>query len=496
METTMDLALQPKMFIGGALTAAASASVEQVINPATEDILGEAPVGGLDDAGAALAAAQDSFSSGPWRRMTQLQRNETMRRFHDALARRKEQIVQLLIAEAGATIALANGPQWTYGMKHFSYALEAAAGNFSKLSIPELTASGDGRKILGTSIVRHDPVGVVAAITPYNYPFLLNIVKIMPALIMGNSVILKPSPYTPFSALVLANAAIEAGLPDGVLNIITGGKEVGAMLTTDKRVKLISFTGSDAVGASIMAQAAPTLKRLVLELGGKSAMIVRADADLDQAVAAGLSGFTSHCGQGCALMTRHLVHNSIRKSYVEKLKARAESMTLGDPADPATQMGPLIRASQRDRVEHYVQAGVDSGAKLVAGGKRPPGLTRGFFYEPTLFDDVDNKATIAQDEIFGPVGCVIGFDTDEEAIRIANDSEFGLAASVYSADAGRAYEILLEINTGRGAINGGAGTQLSDEPFGGNQRSGFGRENGTEGLLEFTNANAISFHAA
>jgi acyl-CoA reductase-like NAD-dependent aldehyde dehydrogenase len=492
----MELALQTKMFIGGAFTAGASGAVEPVINPATEAVIGEAPVGTMADVEAALAAAQDSFANGPWRRMSPRQRVEKMQAFYDALERRKEAIVRLLIAEVGATVALANGAQWANGMKHFRFYLENAGQDFTKLSRPELTAGANGLKILGTSVVRRDPVGVVAAITPYNYPFMLNMVKVVPALLMGNSVVLKPSPYTPFSALLFGDAAVEAGLPEGVLNVITGGKDVGEALTTDKRVKLVTFTGSDMVGAAIMAQAAPTLKRLLLELGGKSAMIVRADADLDKAAAAGLSGFTSHTGQGCALMTRHLVHNSVRRAYVEKLKALAEAVVVGDPSDPRTRMGPLIRAAARDRVESYVQHGLDSGAKLVSGGKRPAHLSKGFFFEPTFFDDVDNTSKIAQDEIFGPIGTVIGFDSDEEAIGIANDSEFALAASIFSADAGRAYEIVQQIGTGRAAINGGSGTQLSDEPFGGNGRSGYGRENGIEGLLEFTNANAISFHAA
>jgi acyl-CoA reductase-like NAD-dependent aldehyde dehydrogenase len=324
---------------------------------------------------------------------------------------------------------------------------------------------------------------------------MLNLVKVVPALLMGNTAVLKPSPYTPFAALLFGDIAREAGLPEGVLNVITGGKDVGEALTTDKRVKLITFTGSDMVGAAIMGQAAPTLKRLLLELGGKSALIVRPDANVDQAVVAGLRGFTSHCGQGCALMTRQLVHNSIRAQYVEKLKAAATKVVIGNPADAATEMGPLIRETARERIERYVQYGLDSGATLAHGGKRPGHMNKGYFFEPTFFDNVDNSSRIAQEEIFGPIGVVIGYDSDEEAIRIANDSEFALACQILSADAGRAYEMAQQISTGRCAINGGAGTQLSDEPFGGNGRSGFGRENGIEGLLEFTNANAISFHA-
>jgi acyl-CoA reductase-like NAD-dependent aldehyde dehydrogenase len=285
-------------------------------------------------------------------------------------------------------------------------------------------------------------------------------------------------------------------LPDGVLNIVTGGKDVGEALTTDRRIGLVTFTGSDSVGAMIMAQAAPTLKRMLLELGGKSALIVRADADLDRAAAAGLGGFTSHSGQGCALLTRHLVHNSVRAAYVEKVSAMVARIKLGDPANPATTMGPLIREVQRARVEHYVQAGIDSGARLVTGGRRPGDLKRGFFFKPTLFDDVDNRSSLAQEEVFGPIGAVIGFDSDEEAIEFANDSQFGLSGAVFSADAGRAYEIALEIRSGGVAINGGAGTMLSAAPFGGNGRSGYGRENGVEGLKEYTNSKSVSFHAA
>ena len=491
----MYLNLQTKMFIGGNYVSG-SAGTEGVINPATEEVFAEAPVGSLDDAKAAVAAAHEAFKSGPWRRLSRFERIEYMRKFYDALERRKADIIPLLIAEVGATVALANGAQWATGMKHFRFYLEAAAQDFTKLSRPEVSPVAGGRKWLGSSVVRYDPVGVVTAITPYNYPFMLNLVKVVPALLMGNTAVLKPSPYTPFSALILGDIARETGLPEGVLNIITGGLDVAEYITSDPRVRLVTFTGSDMVGAAIAAQAAPTLKRLLLELGGKSAMIVRPDADLKTAINTGLRGFSSHSGQGCALNTRHLVHNSIRAEYVAGLKEAAERVVVGNPADPKTEMGPLIRGVARDRAEKYTQIGLDGGAKLVTGGKRPDHLPKGFFFQPTFFDDVDNSSRIAQEEIFGPIACVIGYDTDEEAIRIANDSEFALACYILSADAGTAYEMAQQIDTGRCAINGGAGTQLSDEPFGGNLRSGHGRENGIEGLLEFTNANAISFHAA
>ncbi|MDR7103713.1 aldehyde dehydrogenase family protein [Croceicoccus sp. BE223] len=486
----MTLNLQTRLYIGGEFVDG-GAGTEDVINPATEEIIGKAPLGSMENAEDAVAAAYDAFRHGPWPKLTRYERIDYMKKFYAALEARKDQIVPLLIAEAGATYSLANGAQWQTGMKHFRYYTERAAEDLTKMSRPEVTGS-----ILGTSVVRYDPVGVVSVITPYNYPFMLNLVKSVPALLMGNTVILKPSPYTPFAATLFGDIAHEAGLPKGVFNVMTGGLEVSQFLTSDKRINLITFTGSDTVGAAIMQQAAPTLKRLILELGGKSAMIVRPDANLDAAVNQGLRGFTSHCGQGCALNTRQLVHNSIRGEYVARLKEEAAKVVIGNPADASTEMGPMIRKVAQERAEKYTQIGIDSGAKLMSGGKKPAHLDKGFYFEPTFFDDVDNKSQIAQEEIFGPIACVIGYDTDEEAIELANDSEFALACYFHSKDVGRAYEMAQQIHTGRCAINGGAGTQLSDEPFGGNLRSGFGRENGIEGLIEFTNANAISFHAA
>jgi aldehyde dehydrogenase (NAD+) len=489
----MSLILQSKMYIGGAFVA--GDTMAPVINPATEAVIGEAPVGSIADVDAAIAAARRAFDTGPWPRMARQQRVAAMQRFHDALAARADAICALIVAEAGATLGLTRGAQYGLPMKHFRYFLDAAGRDFTRLSQPELTPGADGRKTLGTSIVRYEPVGVVAAITPYNYPYMLNLMKIVPALLMGNTMVLKPSPFTPFEALLLGDAALEAGLPDGVLNIVTGEIAAGALLTTDRRIDLVTFTGSDTVGAAIMAQAAPTLKRVLLELGGKSALIVREDADLDRAAMAGLAGFTSHAGQGCALLTRHLVHNAVRPAFVAKLKTAASAIKVGDPADPANQMGPLIRGVQRDRVEAHIQSGLDSGATLVTGGKRPAHLPRGFFLEPTLFDNVDNSSAIAQQEIFGPVGVVIGFDTDDEAIAIANDSAFGLNAAIFSCDAGRAYEMACQLRTGGAGINGGAGTMLSDAPFGGVGRSGFGRENGEDGLKEYTQMQSIAIHA-
>ncbi|MDO7842258.1 aldehyde dehydrogenase family protein [Sphingomonas immobilis] len=467
--------------------------LEAVLNPATEGVLGEAPVGGPAHVEAALAAAYEAFHKGPWPRLPQRERQAKMTEFLDAIERRAPEIIKLIVAEAGATQMLAQYLQYGIPMQHARHMVEISSRPAITPLPVETTPNAQGTLTLGAGVMARDPAGVVSAITPYNFPFFLNIGKIVPAMVVGCTVVLKPSPYTPFEALILGEIAEEVGLPKGVLNIVTGGIEVGTALTTDPRVDLVSFTGSDKVGAMIQAQSAPTLKRVLLELGGKSAMIVRPDADIVAAAQNGLMGFTIHCGQGCALLTRHVVHNSIRAQYVAAVKDMLQHVKVGDPADASVGMGPLIREVARKRTEDYVQIALDQGATLVSGGKRPAGLDKGFFHEPTLFDNVHNSHRIAQEEVFGPIGVVIGYDTDEEAIEIANDSEFGLSGSVFSADVGRAYEIALQIRTGGVSINGGGGRMSSHAPFGGIKRSGYGREYGIEGLNEFTTIKTISF---
>jgi acyl-CoA reductase-like NAD-dependent aldehyde dehydrogenase len=484
---------QNALFIDGQW--ARVAETDDVINPATEAVIAQAPVGTPADARAAVAAARHAFDHGAWPRMSPRERQAKLQQFLDAIRVKNEEICSLIVAEAGATVVLAKTLQFGIPMKHAQFIVDHCDRDTVSAIPPELAFAPDGTRSVGTASVVREPVGVVVAITPYNVPFYLNIGKVIPALAVGCTVVLKPSPYTPIAALLLGEIAEEVGLPKGVLNIVTGGMEVGQVLTTDEHVDMVTFTGSDVVGEAIQRQTAGTLKRVVLELGGKSAMIVRTDADLDAAVRDGVRSFTAHCGQGCQLLTRHLVHNSIRASYVEKVAAIARALTIGNPADPETQMGPLIRAAQRARTEDYVAIARAEGARLVTGGKRPGHLGKGFFHEPTLFDDVRNDYRIAQEEVFGPVGSVIGFDSDEEAIAIANDSRFGLSGSVYSADAGRAYEIALQLRTGGVSINGGAGTMLSAAPFGGIRRSGYGREFGVEGMNEFTYTKTISFRA-
>jgi aldehyde dehydrogenase (NAD+) len=480
------------LYIDGAFVRAPDS--EAVINPADESLIMMAPVGTAQMVSDAIGAAREAFDKGPWPRLPQAARIAKLTEFLDAIDRRKAEIVALIVAEAGSTQMLADFLQYGIPMKH-ARTMVAISARPSIETLPvEVNPNMQGTLTLGANLLSREPMGVVAAITPYNFPFFLNIGKIIPAMAVGCTVVLKPSPYTPIEALILGEIADEVGLPKGVLNVVTGDLEAGTLLTTDKRVDLISFTGSDKVGSMIQAQAAPTLKRCLMELGGKSALIIRADANLMEAAQAGLGGFITHCGQGCALTTRLLVHNSVKEQFVQMVAGMMGHVKIGNPIDPTVSCGPLIREVARKRSEDYVQIALDEGAKLVIGGKRPAGFDKGFYYEPTLFTDVSNSSRLAQEEVFGPIGAVIGFDSDEEAIAIANDSDFGLGGGIFSANVGLAYEMALQIRTGGVGINGGGGGMSSHAPFGGIKRSGYGREYGVDGLNEFTYIKSIAFH--
>lgn len=482
-------------YIGGEWVAP-SQGYEAIQNPATEDIIGQAPVGGKAEIDSALAAARDAFDNGPWPSLSMAERIEAIKRLRAAILKRQHLIKQLLIAEVGAVHMLMNSAQFNGAIEAIDYALTLA----HKIE-PEAIAieskpnpfDPSAPDLLGAGVTLFEPYGVVVGITPYNYPFLLNIVKAVPALLTGNTVVIKPSQFTPFSALLLGEIIIEAELPRGVLSVVTGGPDVGAMLTEDPRVDLITFTGSDAVGSAILRQSASTLKKVHLELGGKSALIVRHDADIEKA--AGLAAFSVslHAGQGCALLTRFLVHNAVRPAFVEMLKAILSQLKIGNPQDPSVIIGPLIRESARAKTEQYVQLGLDAGAALVAGGKRPAHLDKGYFYEPTIFDNVDNTSRLAQEEVFGPIGVVIGFDTDDEAVRMANDSKFGLSGAVMSADRPAAFRIAQKLRTGGVAINGGTGDYFVKAPFGGYKHSGIGRELGPHWLKAFLLEKAVTY---
>jgi aldehyde dehydrogenase (NAD+) len=483
------------LYINGQWVRADGDQSEPVINPATEQVLATVPVGTDADCSAAIASAREAFDHGPWPAMSGAERADHMTSFWEALDKRHDEIVDLVIAETGAPRPLAEGLHFQTSMDHLKFFAEAARWDPVESLPIDVTSKPSGGQLLGGGVQVHEPFGVVTAITPFNFPFFIDVAKIGPAMATGNTVVLKPSPFTPLEAFVLAEAAAEAGIPAGVLNVITGGPEVGRRLTTDPRVDMITFTGSDGVGAAVSQQASTTLKKVLLELGGKSALIVRADGDLEAAAQFAVGQYTLQAGQGCSLCTRHLVDNSVKAEFLDLMEAFTKGLRLGDPAEAATTMGPLIRESQRARVSGYVEAARQQGARVVTGGQRPKGLDRGFFYEPTIVTDVDHGWPVAQEEIFGPVAVVHGFATDDEAVALANDSEFGLAGAIFSADSGTAYQMALRIRTGGVAINGGSGRMNSWAPFGGTKRSGIGREYGIEGVREYTQTKVITFNA-
>lgn len=474
----------------------ATDTVAPVLNPATEENFATAPWGGAVEADAAVSAARRAFDEGPWPRMTPAGRATALGRLRDVLAGWADDIVGLVVAEAGIPVSIARPSQFDAPMGLFEFFIERCAAFESLRPLPVTTFQNrHGATVLGAGVVQRSPRGVVVAITPFNAPFFVNLLKVGPALAAGCTVVLKPSDFTPLEALLLGAAAQEADLPPGVLNVITGGIDVGEYLTTDRRVDMVTFTGSDAVGAKVMAQASATLKHVTLELGGKSAMIVRADADLDAVAARGAQELTLFSGQGCALWTRHLVHRSLYESYLERITAVLQHLSIGDPTDAHTVVGPLIRESACARAESYVAGAVKQGARVVAGGRRPPQLDRGYYYEPTLLADVRSDMTVAQQEVFGPVGVAIPFDDDDDAVWIANDSVYGLSGSIWTADPGAAFAMAQRIQTGNISINGGTGGMSPWAPFGGYKRSGVGRELGADVLDDFTETKAIQFHA-
>ncbi|HEY7440253.1 MAG TPA: aldehyde dehydrogenase family protein [Acidimicrobiia bacterium] len=480
-----------RLYIGGKHVEATGDDVATVINPATEEVVAEVPQASTADVDSAVVAARQAFDDGPWPRMAPRARSDLLLRFTETLVARRSDLVDLIITEAGSARPIAQALQFDTPLRYATWFAERAA------SFPYLDPlpPNIGPRGFGQGVILKEPIGVVAAITPFNFPLYLNLVKVVPALAMGNAVVLRPSPMTPLEALVLGDIADEVGLPQGVLNVVTGDIGASEHLTTHPGVDMVSFTGSDIVGKQIMGQAGQGLKKVLLELGGKSPNIAFAGADLDKFAASAAAGFTIHAGQGCALPTRILADRSIYDDVVDRVAATLAKLNVGDPTDPKVMMGPLIRESQRDRVEGFVDAGVAEGARVAFGGSRPAGLPRGFFYEPTLFADVRSEMTIAQEEIFGPVAVAIPFDGEDDGIRIANDTRYGLAASLWHPKATRAYELAQRVRAGTVSINGGGGGPHMWGPFGGYKQSGIGREFGDYGLLEYTQLKTVSWSA-
>jgi aldehyde dehydrogenase (NAD+) len=454
-------------------------------------VIAEVPEGSVADVDRAVAAARRAFDSGPWSRMTPRERSDLLVRFVATVADRREDLVDLIVAEAGSARPIAQALQFDTPLRYAEWFAERAATfPYVEALLPQVSPRG-----LGQGAILKEPAGVVAAITPFNFPLYLNLVKVIPALAVGCTVVLKPSPLTPLEALALGDIADAVGLPPGVLNVVTADVAASEHLTTHPGVDMVSFTGSDAVGKQIMGQAAQGLKKVLLELGGKSPNIVFAGSDVKKFAFSAAFAFTIHAGQGCALPTRILAERSIYDEVVEGLTASLARIKVGDPNEKGIGMGPLIREAQRERVERYVAGGTAEGARLACGGGRPAGLDRGYFFEPTLFADVDSSMTIAQDEIFGPVGVAIPFDDEDDAVRIANDTRYGLAAGIWHPDPVRAFEVAQRVQAGTITINGGGGGPHLWGPFGGYKQSGIGREFGDHGLAEYTQLKTVSWSA-
>jgi aldehyde dehydrogenase (NAD+) len=470
-----------KLFIDGGWVDSENGESIDVINPATEDRIGAVAQATKGDVRRAITAARRAFDHGPWPRMSPRERSVVLIRMADILERRRAELVDLNIAEAGSVRALAEMLQVGIPIDHFRDTAERVLPSFA-FEQPMPPSIGLG---LGQGVVLREPAGVAALISAYNFPLFLNLFKIAPTLAAGCTAVLKPAPTTPLEAFVLGEIADEAGLPAGVLNIVSGDIEAGEELTTNPMVDVVSFTGSDTVGRLVARQASDTFKRVVLELGGKSANIVCDDADAQKVLPHVLQNMLTHSGQGCALLTRTLVHRSRYDELVAMTAGALSYITVGDPADPATTMGPLISAAQREKVEALIAVGIDEGAEVAFGGGRPAGLDKGFYVEPTLLTGVTNDAVVAQREFFGPVGVIIPFDDDDDAIRMANDSPYGLAGAVWAHDPVRAYGLAKRIRSGHIAVNGGGGSLSPHGPFGGYKQSGLGREWGSYGLEEF-----------
>ncbi|MCI3274342.1 aldehyde dehydrogenase family protein [Streptomyces cylindrosporus] len=473
----MSLFHEDRLLIDGELVAAGRSF--ETVDPSTGKVLGTASDAEAGHVEAAVAAARRAFDTTDWMRDREL-RLRCLRQFYDALHEHREELRELTIAEVGAPRQLTHGPQLDEPIEMVKYYASLLERYEFREELPELESRG----LTHRRWVEKEASGVVAAILPYNFPNQLAIAKLAPALAAGCTVVLKGAPDTPWTTLALGRIiAEETDIPAGVVNILTSaGPETGQLLTTHPGIDMITFTGSTPVGKAIMAAASASLKRVFLELGGKSAMIVLDDADF--ATAAMFTAFTicSHSGQGCALTSRLLVPRDKHDEIVGLVAAMLGKVRYGDPADPKTNMGPLISEKQRAKVHGMVERAVAAGARLVTGGR--PAEREGFFYEPTLLAGVDPDSEIAQEEVFGPVLAVIAYDDDDDAVRIANGTAYGLSGGVMGADEERATAVARRIRSGTFSINGG-NYFAADAPFGGFKESGIGREMGVAGLEEF-----------
>ncbi len=471
-----------RLFIEGAWTKVSGEHRLELVNPATEQVFGSVVAAGPLEVERAVAAARRAFDEGPWPRLSVQQRTAAMRALAEALCRRSAALESCWLGQVGTPIAIAHGSsaKATELLEYYANLAE---------SYPFEDARPSAGYMSKVAMVVREPVGVVAAIAPWNGPYASLMIKLAPALAAGCTVILKPSPETPLEAFLIAEAVEEAGLPPGVVNLLPADREVSDLLVRHPGIDKVAFTGSTAAGLHIAQVCAGRMARYTMELGGKSAAIVLDDFAPEALGPALAPLVTMMTGQVCINYSRVLVPRAKRDTYAQSLAAAMAATRVGDPLDPKTWMGPLAMRRQHDRVTDYIAQGVACGARIAAGGGRPHGLERGYFIEPTVFTDVTSDMVIAREEIFGPVTAVIAYDSEEEAIRIANDSEFGLSGGVFTQDTDRAYAIARQIRSGHITQNG-RDFDLTN-PFGGFKQSGLGREGGPEGLEAFTEVKTV-----
>lgn len=470
-----------KLFIGGSWTDPSTDATMDVVMPSNEETIATVADPGIVDADAACEAARKAFEEGPWPDMPIAERQAACTRLADEMVKRMPELNRAWIMEAGVTIAHAEMLQGAAGPMIWNYAIEVAGsiGWEEQRSTPT-----------GDILVRREPVGPVLSIMTYNGPVPLMGMKVIPALLAGCPVVIKFAPESQLTSRLISEAAAAADFPPGVLSSLAAGTEVTQHLVEHDAIALITLTGGPAIATDVIKRSADRLARTLMELGGKAPAIIGEDADLDACIAAGLvEGSTGYMGQVCVTTSRILAPKSRYDEVVDALAAQYAALKVGDPFDPESQRGPLAVERARERTEHYVARATEQGANIATGGKRPAHLDRGWYYEPTLLRDVTNDMTVAQEEVFGPVTCVIAYDGWDDAIRIANETPYGLNAAVFTNDQDKALEVARRIKTGAVSLNT-VGVCLS-EPFGGVKQSGWGRECGLEGILEFTDIKQI-----
>ena len=476
VQSGSDMHERPHLYIDGSWVEPNGEGTIEVINPASEGVIGSVPVGSESDANAAVEAARAAFTG--WSESTIDERSNYLNLLSSALKDRGEEIAELITSEVGTPI-------------EYSRMAMVGTPRVVSRSYAKILDGFAWEEEIRNSIVVKEPIGVVAMITPWNFPLHQIIGKVAPAIAAGCTMVLKPSKEAPLNAFVLADILDEIGLPNGVFNLISGhGREIGETLASHPDVDMVSFTGSTNAGVRVSELAAPSVKRVTLELGGKSANIILDDADIPRAASSAIYSCFANSGQECSALTRLLIPEDSREEVVEVIASKIGRYTVGDPMDGTSKCGPLVSKRQQESVSRYISTGIDEGATLVAGGEgMPDDLDSGFYVRPTVFADVTPEMTVFREEIFGPVLCITTYSNEEEAIELANDSEYGLSGGVWSGDESRAMRVARKLRTGQVSINGGSFNVTA--PFGGYKKSGLGRELGVHGMEEFLETKSI-----